>query len=417
MTKTIFLDTNNWIYLSNGFNIYSKKHDELHLKIFEKIISRCNEGSLIFLVNDIVLSEWDRNKKQTQNQIKEIKNKFDSYTQSLITINQFISNQNQNNEITSLIHLLGKEFKEKTQRHKSHIEKVEYFLKEKTVKIPISDKVKIEATDLALQKKAPFIGDKKNSMADALIFLSSIEYLSENPIKIPDFIGDKEDILIFPESYFVSSNQGDFSSKADRENIHEDLKPYLEKTNTEFSFTLSKLINTLEDEFLTFEEQNFIDHFGDNEYCGLCNFDLKPTIEFSEYFEIFNPNKHFIDKNQVSIEFQDIPKNTMFRTPDVTPMSSVRTANCENCNEEFIECYCGELNHIKEFNVIFSCIGDCGTQLRVNVDQDRKGMIHNISHEIIKKVECIKCGNDFENVDENKFCETCAEYEKNAIEK
>jgi hypothetical protein len=413
MQKFIFLDTNNWIYLSNGFNIFSSRHDELHLKVFETIRKRVNEGNLVFLINDIVLSEWERNKEQTENQIKEIGKKYNSHKGNLKSLNDFITGENKNEEINTLKKVLEEKYTEKIERHKTHIKNVESFLKNETLKISISDKTKIEASNLALEKKAPFVGDKKNSMADALILLSSIEYLFENhKFPLPDFSAEENTDFFFPDSFFVSSNKGDFSSPEDKEKIHPDLEPYLNKTKTKFFYTLGKLINSLEEEFLTEEEENIIEHVDDRMYCDVCNCDYYPSVDFSDYFEIYNPNKKFIDRNQFSFEFPEDKHNLKISEEMSTPMSSIRTAECGYCGAEFIECLCGELNHIEEYNSIFECVGGCGTKFKINADIDRKGMVHSLEYELIKEYKCSKCGDEFEEVNENGLCEECAEYER-----
>jgi predicted nucleic acid-binding protein len=72
MVKYIFLDTNNWIYLCNGYNVYSGKHEELHFKIFDTLKKRSEEGSLRFLINDIVIDEWTRNESQRREQLNAL---------------------------------------------------------------------------------------------------------------------------------------------------------------------------------------------------------------------------------------------------------------------------------------------------------------------------------------------------------
>lgn len=412
MTKYIFLDTNNWIYLSNGFNIYSSKHDELHLKIFNIICKRVKDGSIVFLVNDIILSEWERNKNQVENQINEISTKFKGYNGYLKAINEFINEDNENEEIIKLKIVLEEKYHEKIKRHKDHIKKVEDFLKNNTLKINISDKNKIEASDLALEKKAPFIGDKKNSMADALILLNSIEYIYENKrILAPRYLTYEKEEYIFPESFFVSSNKGDFSDSNDKEKIHKDLEPFLNRTNTKFYYTLGKLINSLEERFLTEEEETVIEHVDESAYCDVCDFEHYPTVEFSEYFQIINPNKKPRDKNQLLLEFPGYDYSLEANEKLSFTMLNIRTATCSHCRAEYIECSCGEINHIKDYNSKFECAG-CGNKFQVFADIDRKGMIHSLEYELLKDVKCEKCGDYFGAVDDVGLCEYCAEYER-----
>lgn len=417
MPKFIFLDTNNWIYLSNGFNILSNKHDELHLKIFETIEKRVEEGSIAFLINDIVINEWYRNIDKAEEQIKAIKKKHKAYLDNLKTIKTFIGKTLP--EIDKIKSILNEKFDEKIQRHQNHIKSVENFLLNKTIKIEISDTCKIEASNLALAKKAPFIGDKKNSMADALILLSSIEYINlHEKIEHSQYNGFaklKQRQTYFPESFFVSSNKGDFSSPDNKEIIHEDLEPYLQRTETKFFFTLGKLINSLEERFLTEEEQNIIEHFDDSEYCEICGFEYYPTIDYSDYFEIYDPDKNFIDRNQLTLDF---PEQTLVKNITesmMSPMTSIRTAKCSHCSTEFFECDCGELMQIDTYDSEFECTGNCGRIYIVHADIDRKGMIHGIEIEIVKKYYCKNCGDYFDSVNEFGFCETCVEYENKSI--
>lgn len=413
MTKYIFLDTNNWIYLSNGFNILSNKYDELHLKVFDIIKKRVEEGLLVFLVNDIVIEEWRRNKPQTENQIKDIENKYKSYKNSLKTIKSFVK-EGIDTELLKIKNELDSTFEKKVNVLKNHVAEVEDFLLNKTQKIELDDKIKVEAANLALEKKAPFIGDKKNSMADALILLNSIEYLYQNQKTTlpPQTIDSETEVLFFPESYFVSSNKGDFSSEENKEKIHPDLTSKLEKTNTEFFFTLGKLINSLEEEFLTIEEERAIEHADDSVYCVYCDSAYYPSVQFSEEFLIPDGNKGQNLIGQYRIDFGD-NHNHDYKDEDF--MSAIRTANCTFCGAEYIECTCGELNFIEEYNKKFYCAGECGNVFIVHADIDRKGMVHDLQYEIVVEHRCEKCGEMFDEVDESGYCEVCAVYEKISI--
>jgi hypothetical protein len=415
MRSFIFLDTNNWIYLSNGFNVQSNKHDDLHLKVFDIIQKRVEDGNLVFLVNDVVIDEWNRNKEQTKNQLKDIENKYKSYKSQLSAIEDFI--QDEFPETKGLKEILEDKYKEKIERHKKHINDVEDFLIKKTVKISITDNNKIESSNLALEKKAPFIGDKKNSMADALILLSSIEHIQNNEkIPLPTF--DDTELFEFPESFFVSSNKGDFCSPGDKEKIHPDLESFLDRTKTKFFFTLGKLINSLEEKFLSEEEEELIEYTDDRQFCEVCNYEHYPTVEFSEHFKVFDPKKHYSDPRQLKIKFEDY-EHELDEEEDDTDNSSfsrIRTADCNHCGAEFIECTCGELTQVHEYNSEIECEGGCGNKFIVHAEIDKKGMVHSLEYEIVEEYECKTCGYMFSSVDDSGNCEECAEYEKAYIE-
>ncbi|UII32154.1 PIN domain-containing protein [Fulvivirga ulvae] len=407
--RFIFLDTNNWIHLSNGFNILSNKYDELHLKVFDIIERRTSDGSIVFLINDIVLEEWKRNKTTVESQIKNIRDKYNSYRKTLKAIKGFI--QDEPKEFSMLESLLKKAYEEKLKKHKNHIKKVEKFLLEQTIKIPISDKCKIEATDLALLKKAPFIGDKKNSMADAVILLSSIEFINENhKHPLPEEVNGKD--YFFPESFFVSSNKGDFSSPEQKEVIHPDLEPFLNKTNTEFYFTLRQLVDSLEERFLSDDEARFLEHIDERLFCKFCDSMNFPTVEFSEYFEVVDPNKEFIDEDQLALQFPGIDIETAAQDSLKSIMTKIRTAECTECGAEYMECTCGELTPIDEYNTTIECAAECGNMLIVHADIDRKGFIYQQGYEVIKAHRCNNCGHRVTSVNEAGLCEDCEEYDK-----
>lgn len=405
MKKYIFLDTNNWIYLSNGFNILSNNYDELHLKIFNIIKKRVDEGLLVFLVNDIVIEEWRRNKPQTENQIKYIEDKYKDYKKKLKSIKGFIK-EGLDLEMQKVQDELNLAFNRKKEILKNHVDEVEYFLLNKTQKIPLNDNIKVEAANLALAKKAPFIGEKKNSMADALILLSSIEYIDQNHKTVfpPQAVDNQKQIVLFPESYFVSSNKGDFSSETDKEKIHPDLEPKLEKTQTQFYFTLGKLINSLEEEFLTIDEVRAIEYADDSSYCDICDYSYYPSVQFSEEFYIPDGNKGQYLAGQYRIEFEGVEK---FEYNKVDFMSAIRTAYCSYCGAEYIECPCGELNHLDDYNKKINCTGGCGNVFIAHADFDRKGCIYSLEYEIINEKICQGCGNVVDDVNDSDLCKKC----------
>ncbi|PZR16204.1 MAG: hypothetical protein DI539_17895 [Flavobacterium psychrophilum] len=405
MKKYIFLDTNNWIYLSNGFNVLSNKHDELHLKIFEIIQRRAEEGLLIFLINEIVVEEWKRNKSSTEQQIKDLNNKYKSYSEALGSVRNFIGEES--DEMLGPLGIkMEQAFKRKITHLQKHIVDVEDFLLNKTQRIPISNNVKIEATDLALERKAPFIGDKKNSMADALILLSAIEYLKENHrLALPaELMDDGIEAVFYPKSYFVSSNKGDFSSPADKEIIHPDLAPKLAETKTSFYYTLGKLINSFEDEFLTFDEQRAIEFADDRFYCDQCESDYYPSVHFSEEFYVPDSGKSVEHLNQIRINFDNYGTD-LYKPEDF--LTAIRTASCANCAAEYVECPCGNVNYVEVYNEKIRCEGECGRVFIAHAEMDRKGSVLSVDYEILHDKECQGCGIFFEKLSDSDLCSEC----------
>lgn len=405
MKKYILLDTNNWIYLSNGFNVLSNKHDELHLKIFEVIQKRVEEGLLIFLTNEIIIEEWKRNKSSVEKQIKDLTNKYVDYKKTLQSIKTFVD-EGEIKEYDSLKYKLEHAYKNKSSHLQKHILAVEDFLLNKTEKIQITDHSKIEATNLALAKKAPFIGDKKNSMADALILLSTIEYLKQNHKSVlpAEIMEDNNEYVFYPESYFISSNKGDFSSPDNKEIIHPDLEPILAETKTIFYYTLAKLINSIEEEFLTIDEQRAIEFADDRFYCDHCDNDHYPSVHFSEEFAIPDSGKSPELINQLKINF-DTLSTEQYNPEDF--MTTIRTANCSHCAAEYIECPCGNINHVEVYNDKIRCEGECGRVFIIHADIDRKGSVLSLNYEILHDKECQGCGSFVETLNDSDLCPDC----------
>jgi hypothetical protein len=401
--RYIFLDTNNWIYLSNGFNTQSNKHDELHFKIFDLFRKRVNDGSITVLVNQLVLEEWKKNKQHCKNQVDELIRTHQGYRNTIKSIGRLTGE-----ETTVAIDLIIKQldvfYQAKVARHEKHILDVEQFLLGQTVLIDIPDSIKILAANMAAEKKAPFIGDKKNSMADALILLSSLRYVETN-CGFKPFVPASLTTM-YLESYFVSSNSGDFSSKKDKEAIHEDLKPLLAKTETQFYNSLSKLIMSLEAEFLSEEEASMMDlHNAD---CPVCHFPYARSVEFFQPYQLYDPNKaHKINSQQFKFNFTESePKNDQ---ADV--QVEIIEGTCTQCNEHFFICpNCKEMNHIMRHNTIFQCEFECGYYYILNTDVDKKGMIHGWSLEIVEGKTCQRCEQRFTKLSDSGLCEFCEDH-------
>ena len=328
---------------------------------------------------------------------------------SIKAVTGFIDEEN--NDITLLNQQIENSYQRKFLKHKQHIENVEDFILKQTTKIEITDSSKLETVGLAINKKAPFIGDKKNSVADAVILLSSIEYIKSLEKTITPF--DDTDLFepfkIYPDSYFVSSNGGDFSSKTEKEIIHPDLEPILERTNTKFFYTLGKLINFLEAEFLTQEEEEALEMQDLGRFCEVCEYEHFGTVHTDGHHTLFDPKSDRYDPNQLKIEFDEYeyPVDT-----ENEPYSILKTAHCEMCNAKFIECNCGELIHIEEKSYAVECENGCGTKYKIHADVDKKGVIHSLDYEIIEEYTCVTCGSEFSSVDELGNCEECAAYEE-----
>jgi hypothetical protein len=398
--RYVFLDTNNWIYLANGFNPYSQKHEDVHLKVFDLLEKRANDGSIIVLVNKIVLDEFERNKAQTEAKIHDINSKVKGYIGSLKPLKDFLSDSDK--ELQAIEKKIIDTASSRIANLRKHNFNVERFLQRWTIQIPISDKQKLRAAEMAVEKKAPFIGDKKNSMADALHILSFAEYV-EGHYDPPS----KRLKAISPPGFFVTSNSGDFSDPTNKEKLHSDLVPIMAVSGSKFYYVLHKLVNDLEEEFLSKEEQNIIEDAENFMYCEVCNYDFKDH-DFSAPFELFDP--HLIKGGSRDEDQLGLFKEIIVRLEN--PNVLTRTVSCDHCGSNYLECpNCNELVLIRDAVPIIEC-SYCHYKFKYNIDVDEKGRVHDVGFEIVMTYECCNCGIDVEEINDIGFCAACWEYEQ-----
>lgn len=225
----LFLDTCVWIDLAVN-------QDSLIPKLFKLI----EDSKVRIVVPELVKQEWDSNKKKI---ISQITKKIVDAQRSSITYLSFIE-KSEYEDFRAFIssanpQTMGKNLAE------DRIQRIESIINsESSLRIPISDSGKVIAIEHALQKKAPF--HMKNSMADALIFFTIVEWVNNNN---PD------------KSIFVTLNTRDFSDKKKSdtdtsyfERISPDLQQYVEENGLEFAPYFAKVISEIERFLITDEE-------------------------------------------------------------------------------------------------------------------------------------------------------------------
>lgn len=229
----LILDTNIWIYLLT--NQLESNSPDLHFKVLHALKQAVTGRKIAILVNSQIHTEWENNKDKAANQgeKQKLSNKLKN---NLKTVQEIKSTLNEGDKLKmdKLFQIYSNAIKQKIEQNDSHIQAVNEFLKYQTQEIPITETIKARASDMAVAKKAPFIGDKSNSMADALIFLSAIEYL-----KIQEVDGK------YPNSFFISANKGDFCQSDKDERLHEDLRPLAADVNMSFSIRLPKILKEI----------------------------------------------------------------------------------------------------------------------------------------------------------------------------
>jgi hypothetical protein len=197
----LILDTCVWIDIAGH-----KK--ELFSKLLDTLEELVESEDVKLVIPEQVYVEWNRNKED-----KILKEKEIMFLNSLKTISELKTLFEGESLIKMYENLedLQTALKSNKQNivHKyfTNVERIDALIKNsKATRVTHSDNVRNQSIELALAKKAPFVGKKKNNMADALIVLSSIEYAEKL----------KEQVI------FVSHNHTDFGSNASKE-LHNDL--------------------------------------------------------------------------------------------------------------------------------------------------------------------------------------------------
>ncbi len=209
----IILDTNVWI---------SQIAKDEPTGVFELLKSQIEEGKVNLLTNDIIIKEWHRNRLSTS---KSIIKKLKSSSKNLLKIKDFDKENEALNELLEEVNLIEQKFVSLTE---SRLLEIDALLKNST-KMEITNSMKIETVNLAIEKKAPFI-NKANSVGDALILLSAINYR------------EKSDLLEFTSGFFVTFNHKDFASESNPDEIHSDLKEELDSVNLKYKRHLGDVL-------------------------------------------------------------------------------------------------------------------------------------------------------------------------------
>ena len=274
-----------------------------------------------------------------------------------------------NSELTEIILEYNSAINLKITENEKHISNVEQLLSS-SESFEVTDKIKSFAADWAVDKKAPFKGDKKNSMADALILFSSIEHIKTiSTIEIFD-----EPYLRLGTSIFVSGNKGDYCSSADDNKIHEDLVQKLEEVKMGFFNSLPKALNFI-DATLFKEaeirkiEQEMNELYEDNTYyCDTCSPDDENqylnVVNFSNSEIVEEESSEFENPNQLKFDFVEY---TNIPITDPKKAHSIQRGFCLWCSTEHIKCEnCNTITALDDgIDDHFECDG-CGIIYKIH---------------------------------------------------
>ena len=367
MEDLIILDTNVWIYMCNA---YAFKKDETgrypHIKMFNYLVDLVESKKIIILTNDLILTEWERNKTATRNYIKKLENRKIE-RKNCLKKKKVRANLEESEKLNSEI----KDIENLIKENKKHIQNVEQFLRNKTTKYPIVDTSKVIAADQAIAKKAPFTGKKSNSMADMVILLSGIEYIKNNySIEL------WEGMMAYPASYFISGNKTDFSSKEDEKVIHDDIFPFLKTIDMKYYINLGEFINHLSNTNVLTDSDiqdynNFV--YGDVEPCPCCDDNLDAYIFFTKKILVRDESKTLYNDAQLRFDFV---KET---TDELNRQAYIETYEgfCSWCGTRYMQCcICGKMLEVDDE---FEC-DDCSAIYRTTIAYREKDIIYDLNY-------------------------------------
>ena len=220
----LLIDTCVWL------DIAKKTKGEKILDLLLEFIER-EEISLI--CPDIIISEFNRNKDRIIFDAgKSLSSHFKKVKEMVVTHgNKDLKEKvlSQLNDIDYRIPTFGENAFSSIQRIKELIKKSE--------KIPLTDEIKLRATQRAIDKKAPF-HLSKNSINDAIIIESYLEYKLKN--KSQEF-----------KLIFVTHNKNDFSLKSGNQKIpHKDLSNIFDSSKSQYFINLPEALNSINSELV-----------------------------------------------------------------------------------------------------------------------------------------------------------------------
>jgi hypothetical protein len=376
------LDTNTWIYLANGTE---------PAKLLNFIQSEADKGNIKLLVPQIIIKEWNANKEKAVKKTTALhfNNVLDALERIIKLLGdkaerakwEFLLNDEHKKELENAGYF--KDVCEKVKAQRKHIENAvaenirtidELFNHRNTVVIDISDQVIIKASQLALEKKAPF--GKKNSFADALIFFSFIKYVRDNSIT---------------GAFFITYNTDDFCLKKDNKYVfHPDLEPELLGSGSKFYQWVGEALKTIENDIITNEELELIAEAQEYKH-------TREAIVYCDVCDEMNGWKNEVHFHYTPTDLIDTrhekhkSKGEQYR--------KVYTGGCSWCNTEHILCVkCGTAVAFwdGDYDKPKECEGGCGLIYLIDTSDDRENAGFDYVYMLVSETSvCEKCGEDF----------------------
>ena len=225
----LFLDTCVWVDLAVS-----------EFSLVAKLARLIDDGKVSIVIPELIRTEWDGCKKKIETQISNEVVEARRFAMRFVSFMDEIESTDVSAQISSADPIsMGR----RIAAHR--INAIETILNsDATTRIPVSAQAETLAIKHALDKKAPF--RMRNSMADALIFLASVEWVNDQ----------KPDIAVF-----VTHNTKDFSDEkrgdddvSFKERLAPDLQALVENNVMTFGTVIGRVLNDVEQSVATDEE-------------------------------------------------------------------------------------------------------------------------------------------------------------------
>lgn len=194
--------------------------------VFNELVELFENNEINLLSNTIILAEWERNKDRTLALIvKSIKSDY----QAAKNISAYLKEEDRAPYSDTL-----NKYNSEDLRIAEAEKRFDYIteLIGRATQTVITDAMKLQVVDWAIEQKAPFT-IKKNSVADALILLSAIEHRN-------NYTGSLK-----PKGIFITLNHTDYGSPDDKDLPHPDLEEMLETADITYVRHLNQALFTL----------------------------------------------------------------------------------------------------------------------------------------------------------------------------
>jgi predicted nucleic acid-binding protein len=272
-SSAVVFDTNILLYLVSK--------DE-YFQFLVKLQMLIANNHLALIVPEQVKNEFYNNLENVieakKKNIKRIRNESKSLIDYLSTFSDDLKNS-----FSSALDLLEKE-EEKVFLRNLHkkVACLKLLFELRAVEVETTDAIRIEATNLALEKSAPFFGDKQNgnnkqfnklSMGDAIIFLTTTEFFKSSS---------------YSKKYFLTENADDFCKPGKKHELHDNLIPLATESNLNYYINIAKFVNEIIDQVgttpsLTKVKQEVIEKV-ENEVISKCKNCNDPEAELGGYY-------------------------------------------------------------------------------------------------------------------------------------